>query len=113
MTGAEHRRQGDVVDDAEATERARDLVRAGQAEAGDPVRRDPGDVPAVEHDRAAVGPVVAADHVDQRRLARPVGPDEAQDLAGADLECHARQGLEAAERLLHVGAAEQRDGGRA
>src|SRR2546422_9610250 len=85
VTGAEHRRQGDVVDDAEATERARDLVRAGQAEAGDPVRRDPGDVPAVEHDRAAVGPVVAADHVDQRRLARPVGPEEAQDLAGADL----------------------------
>src|SRR5882724_12274691 len=94
---AEHRGEGDVVDDAESAERARYLVGAGQAEPGDPVSPDPGDVPAVEHDPAAVGLVVAADHVDQRRLARPVRADEAENLAGPDLERHAGEGLEAAE----------------
>src|SRR5881296_415171 len=107
----EHRRKGDVVDDAEPAERARDLIGAGEAEPGDPVSPDPGDVPAVERDPAAVGLVVAADDVDQRRFARAVWPDETEDLAGPNLERHAGEGLEAAERLFHVGADEQRGGG--
>src|SRR5262249_56725675 len=35
--------------------------------------------------------VEAANHVQKRRLPRPVGPDDRQDLARTDLEAHAAQ----------------------
>ena len=43
---------------------------------------------AVEGDRAAVGLEQAEQAVEERRLARAVGPDEADDLPRADLEAH-------------------------
>ncbi len=58
----------------------------GDAEAGDLVGRQVGDVAAVEDDGAAVGLDHAADGPQQRRLARPVGADQGDDLALADLD---------------------------
>src|SRR6202012_5781996 len=42
------------------------------------------------------------EHVDLRRLARPVGAEEAEDLAGPDLEVDAADGLEVAEAFAEV-----------
>ena len=57
------------------------------------------DVGALERDPAGVGVVEPADHVEQRGLARPVGPDDGEDLALAHVEAHAVDRLHAAEGL--------------
>ena len=62
-------------------ERLRDLVGAADAERGSAGAAERGDVAAVELDAAGVGAHVAADQVEQRRLARAVGPEDAQRLA--------------------------------
>ena len=59
------------------------LERARQAEPADLVRRAPGDVAALEQDRAAVGPVDAAQAIEESRLARAVGADDADDAVRA------------------------------
>src|SRR5256885_11766249 len=46
------------------------------------------------------------------RLARAVRADQAEDLAGADLERHAGERLETAKCLLHLDATEQRNRAR-
>src|SRR5262249_45145949 len=74
---------------------------------GEAVSRGGGDVLAVEGDGPGVALIVAAHHIDHRRLARAVRSDEAEDLAGPDLERDAGESLKAAKRLLHVGADEQ------
>ena len=58
-----------------------DLERAHHAGGADPVRRQAGDVVALEGDAAGIGLVEAGDGGEQRRLARAVGPDQADDLA--------------------------------
>jgi hypothetical protein len=60
------------------------------------VRRDLADVAAVEHDPAAGDPAQAADGVERRRLARPVGADQGDDLAALDRQRHAAQRLDLA-----------------
>ena len=47
-----------------------------------------GDVPAVEHDAAAVRREQADHHVEGRRLARPVRTEEADHLAAIDADVH-------------------------
>ena len=49
-----------------------------------------------------VGSRERAEHVDRRRLAGAVGPEEAEDLAGGDLEADAAHGLDLAEGLAQV-----------
>ena len=51
---------------------------------------------------AAAGREDAAEHADRRRFARPVGTQEAEDFAAADLEADPVDGHEAAEPLLQV-----------
>ena len=53
--------------------------------------------PAVERPRASVGLVEAGQQVEQRRLARAVGPDQAGDAAALDLQVVDRHGGETAE----------------
>src|SRR5881628_3518814 len=87
-TAAEERGDGDVVETGEAAEGLRDLERAADAEPRDAVRRQPGEVTAVEANGPRVGRADARDRVDQGALAGAVGPDEPDDLARRDLEVH-------------------------
>jgi hypothetical protein len=75
---------------AEVGERVHDrhlLVQAallGQVRHARAVR--PGDRLAAEGDRAAIGADDVGDHADERGLAGAVGPEQGEDLAGADVE---------------------------
>jgi hypothetical protein len=51
--------------------------------------RAPGDVVAAQPHRAGVGRHRAREHAEQRGLARAVGPDDADRVAGADPELDA------------------------
>ena len=53
-------------------------------------------------DRAAVGPELAADHVEDRRLAGAVRADEGQHLAALDREGHVARRHHAAERFAQA-----------
>ena len=91
--GADHH----VVEDGEALGEARNLEGAAE-----PPRRDAFDAaerqgPAVELHLSAIGRVDAGYDVEQRRLARAVGPDQADDLARPDLKADAAERLEPAE----------------
>ena len=66
---------------------------------GDFVGREAADRYAVDRDRAAGKRIVAGNDVDQRGLARTVGPDQAENLALAHVEIDARQRLQSAEAL--------------
>ena len=92
---AEH----EVVEHAHALEERDVLEGARNPALGNAARRQVGDVLALERDAPAVGPVEAADHVEQRRLAGAVGPDDREDLAPADLEAHVIDGHHPAEML--------------
>jgi hypothetical protein len=80
-------------------EQARDLVGARDARARDAVRGQARELAPVERDAARVGAVVAADDVDQRRLARAVGAEHAEDLAFAHVEVDAVERAHAANAL--------------
>ena len=53
----------------------------------------------VEQDRPCVGPRDAHDHAQRRGLARAVGPEEAEDLAGPHVEVEAAYGGDVPEAL--------------
>jgi hypothetical protein len=89
-------------------EQAEPLQGARDAEAGELVRPDPAQRPALPGDLPGVRSDEAADDVEQRGLAGAVGPDEAEHLAVADVERHGVEGLEAAERDADVAHTEQR-----
>ena len=72
---------------------------AGLAEA---VRRELRDVAALEDDPAAARALDAGDGVDERRLAGAVRADDAEQLAGADVERHAPERRRRAVRDLEV-----------
>ena len=87
-----------------------DRLAAGQLRPQVDVAGDVGE-PVVQRDRVApwvaaqqrrLAPALAQQpeqHPDRRRLARPVGPEEAVDLPGRHLEVEAVEGAEVAERL--------------
>ena len=66
--------------------------------------------PADLGDSAGIGPVVARERLDERRLAAPVGTDECMDLARADGERHIDERALGGERLGDVVDRERRDG---
>jgi hypothetical protein len=71
-----------------------DVSAHGVALADDVVARDA---------RAAGGrPGERAEHVDRRRLAGPVGPEESEDLPGVNREAHPTDGLDLAEGLAQL-----------
>jgi len=63
------------------------------------VRGDAADLGAIDRDGAAAQRIEAGNDVDQRRLARAVRPDQAQDLALAHIEIDIAQRLQSAEAL--------------
>ena len=75
-----------VVFDRELLEDARILREVAHARLGTLVHGQARDVPAVEDDLAAVGVDQADRHAEAGGLARPVGAEQADDLAPRDLE---------------------------
>ena len=70
-----------VLAGGQRAEQLEPLERAGQPEPGPAVGLHGGDVGVEEVDRAAVGGLQAADHVEQGGLAGAVGPDQPGDRA--------------------------------
>src|SRR2546426_3797750 len=75
------------------------LEGAPDAEVEDLVRPHPVDAVALELDLALVAGLDARDAVEERGLARAVGPDEPVDPAGLERQRHAVDGRDAAEPL--------------
>ena len=96
-----------VVERRGITEERRRLERAREAETRDLVRLQRRDVVAVEHDASARCRQRAADHVEERRLAGAVRPDDAGDRSGGDREVDLVNGAESAERLAEPMRLEQ------
>src|SRR5256886_8326651 len=82
---------------AHALEERDVLEGARHPELGHVGRRQPRAVAALEEDAALVGMVEAADDVEQRGLARAVGPDDGEDLPALDVQAHAAQREQSAE----------------
>ena len=80
----------DVLLDGQPAEDRRLLRQVADALPGPDVHRVVGDVDAVELDAARVGRRQADGHVEGRRLAGAVGPEQPDDLARRDLEADAR-----------------------
>ena len=89
----------DIVLGGEIQEYAGHLERPGQAEHGNLVGRQPGDVVAVEDDLAAVRLQGAAQLGDQRRLAGAVRADDGVNLAALDPEIDIPDRVDLAETL--------------
>ena len=101
----------DVVAHAHAAEQRDVLEGAADAQAGHAVARQVLQRAALEQDVAVGEAIEAADAVEQRGLAGAVRPDQAADLAVADIERHAAECDDAAEAHRHVGNPEQRSVG--
>ena len=97
-----------VVLDTEVGEDPLAAGHLGDAEAGDLVGRQMGDVPPVEDDGAVIGLDDAADGTQQGRLAGPVGAEEGDDLALADLDGDVAQHLDAVVADVQLAYGEQR-----
>ncbi|MNQ58303.1 hypothetical protein D3C85_724980 [compost metagenome] len=87
----------DVLLDRHAAEDGGFLRQIAQAHAGALVHGLLGDLFAVQPDRAAVGRDQAGDHVEAGGLARPVGTEQAADLAALDGQGHVLDHLTLAE----------------
>ena len=95
----------DVVEHAHGAEQRQVLESAADAEAGDAVARQREQRRAAERDVAAVALVEPRHAVEERGLARAVGSDQADDLAGRDVEGDAVERDDAAEAhgdILHA-----------
>src|SRR6266545_1967415 len=103
-------REEAVLEGGETGEEIGDLVRAGQAERGAPMRREAGDIPAEQDDPSVARPGLTADQAEQGRLARAVRADDGAALAGPHGETHAVQRAEPAELLGEVGQAQRGEG---
>src|ERR1700694_510584 len=99
LRAAEQRSDPHVLARRHRSEGFDDLERAADAELGHPMGRQAGNRYAVQENVAAVRVIDAADAVEQRGLARSVGPDDADDVALGDLEGHAVHGGHSAEAL--------------
>src|SRR5207244_5390397 len=89
-------------------QRSRDLECPRDAEPGDLVSGAPLETVSAEPYLARIRRQEAAHHVEERRLAGAVGPDETGDRAAGDPQAHAVKRREAAEALLHVVDGEER-----
>ena len=89
----EHEADHDILAHVQVRERADELEGPGKTHAGAPVGGQVGDVASLEGDAPGGGRVHAGHQVDERRLARAVGPDDAQYLSplqaeGDVVHCH-------------------------
>src|SRR4029450_6834390 len=78
----------------------------------DPVRGQADDVRALEPDPASIGTIVPRDHVEERRLASAVRPDDAHDLSPGHLKADRIVRDEPAKASRDVDKAQQRGGHR-
>src|SRR5207237_6547974 len=92
-----------VLADRETAERAAVLERPREACTPAPRRAPRGHVAIAELDRASVREVEAAEHVDERRLAGAVRPDQADDLVPVQLNRHIAERPDALERARDPG----------
>ena len=91
-----------VLEARHRREQADVLERAPDAEVRDRVRRQAGDVAAVEQDLAGRRRVDARQHVEERGLAGAVGADQADDRPARDDEVDVVARHQAAELLAHA-----------
>src|SRR5205807_6120740 len=77
---------GHVLEDGEVLVHGRHLELARDADSVDSVAGPPGDVLAAKQNLPGGRPEATGDEVDQRCLARSVGPDEDPELALLDIE---------------------------
>jgi hypothetical protein len=98
----------EVVDHVEVDEQAQVLEGAADPQLRGAVGPLTHEVHAVEVDGALLRPVDGGEAVEDRGLAGPVGPDDAEQLARVDVEAHAGEGGDAAEAQCEVAHLEQR-----
>ena len=88
----------DVLAAIHAVEHADELEGPRQAKPRDPVRGKAGDVPAHQADGAGIGTQHARHQIERRRLAGPVGAEQAHDLALPDRKAEVVDRDQPAER---------------
>ena len=96
------RGQGDVLQHRQAIEWTRDLVGARQALPANAVGRPSGTGLTTQQHRALGRLVMAGDHVDEGRLARTVGAEQAQNLAAVQIKVHPIQGADTGKLLAQA-----------
>src|SRR5262249_45175403 len=97
-----------VVEDTHAPEERDVLERAGDPESRALMRLKRRDVPTIERDAPARGCVDPADAVEDAGLARAVGADDHEEIAGGDLDAHAGQSRHPTEVEMQSLEGEQR-----
>ena len=102
LGGDEH-----VLQHGQPGEQPRELEGPPDAELEHAIGRGVGDVVALEADLAALDALVAGDHVEERRLARPVGADQPVDLSFTDLQVAEVERLNTAVGLTDAGDLDQ------
>ena len=90
----DRRADAQVFEHRHARKNASSFRRVRDPEPHDLEGRQKRDVASLEHDTAAPRPRVAADRHQQRRFAGAVRADDRDDLASADLQIDALQGLD-------------------
>src|SRR5690625_935334 len=95
-TAQQERTHVEVLLNSQAREHVLDLRHVAQSFAHDPVRRQAGDRLAFEGDVALPRSEKTEHRLHRCGLARPVGPDDADDLAAAHLEAELAQHFHAA-----------------
>src|SRR5262249_8765501 len=98
----------DVLQDGQFAEQLQVLKRPTDSHGGQPIRALAGDVPIGELHPARSRARKAAHHVDDRRLACAVRPDQSADLARRDAHGDVIDGGEAAEAACEVVDCKQR-----
>ncbi len=102
-----------IVEHRLALEQGEVLKGAANAEVGDAMGRPAEQRAAREPDIAADRRVKAAQAIEQGRLARPIGPDQPEDLTLIEIERHAVERDDAAEPYHDLADLEQLGPGRA
>src|SRR5512132_1387695 len=100
----------DVLENRHLREEPDMLERPHHAAGGDLARRHPVDLRLPENDLAGIGREESGDQGEDRRLPRPVRPDQRLDRSRGDVEGKVVDGLEAPEPLADPADRKQRHG---
>ena len=91
-----------VLDHAQVLEHVVALERARHSHATDPARRETGDIPTLHKDTAGAGLELAADLIDEARLARAIRSDDDVALTSRQDEIEIVGDDQAAERFVEM-----------
>src|SRR2546425_9726946 len=100
----------DVVEHGQTSQRTRYLKRADEPTLRDPIGRCTVDATLLELDRSPLSREKARDHIEERRLASPIGADQCGDRAALDVKRSTVDCAEPAERTHDVSDYENRHG---